>query len=126
MHYNHCHRATAHLQLNILLYYNLQGVRSELKTFKVDSITTLELLTAITFVAKTSEYVDKMWINLCQLWSTWWRIWLRHYATSQKVAGSIPDGVIGIFHKHIPSGRTLALGSTQPLKEMSTRNTSWR
>jgi hypothetical protein len=24
--------------------------------------------------------------------------WLRHCATNQKVAGSIPDGVIGIFH----------------------------
>ena len=29
---------------------------------------------------------------------TWWRSWLRHCATSQKVAGSIPDGVTGIFH----------------------------
>jgi len=28
---------------------------------------------------------------------TRWRSWLRHYATSRKVAGSIPDGVIGIF-----------------------------
>jgi hypothetical protein len=28
----------------------------------------------------------------------WWRSWLRHCATSQKVAGSIPDGVSGIFH----------------------------
>ena len=27
-----------------------------------------------------------------------------HYATSRKVAGSIPDGVIGMFHWHIPSG----------------------
>jgi hypothetical protein len=27
-----------------------------------------------------------------------WRSWLTHYATDQKVAGSIPDGVIGIFH----------------------------
>ena len=27
-----------------------------------------------------------------------WRSWLRHCATSQKVAGSIPDGVIGISH----------------------------
>jgi len=26
---------------------------------------------------------------------TRWRIWLRHYATSRKVAGSNPDGVIG-------------------------------
>jgi len=29
---------------------------------------------------------------------TWWRSWLRHCATSRKVAGSIPDGVTGIFH----------------------------
>ena len=48
---------------------------------------------------------------------------LRHCATSRKVAGSIPDGVSGIFIN--PSGRTLALGSTQPLTEMSTRNISW-
>jgi len=26
------------------------------------------------------------------------RIWLRHCATSRKVAGSIPDSVIEIFH----------------------------
>ena len=36
---------------------------------------------------------------------------LRHCATSQKVAGSIPDSVIGIFHWHNPSDRTMALGS---------------
>ena len=53
------------------------------------------------------------------------RSWLRHCATSQKVAGSIPDGVIGIFHWHNPSGRNMALGSTQPLTEMSTGNISW-
>ena len=35
---------------------------------------------------------------------------LRHCATSWKVAGSIPDGVIGIFHWHIPFGHTMALG----------------
>jgi hypothetical protein len=28
---------------------------------------------------------------------TWWRSWLRHCASSQKVAGSIPNGVTGIF-----------------------------
>ena len=50
---------------------------------------------------------------------TWWRSWLRHCATSQKVVGSIPDGVTGIFHWHNPSGRTMALGLTQPLPEMS-------
>ena len=48
-------------------------------------------------------------------WGTRWRSWLRHCATSQKVAGSIPDGVMGIFHWYNPSGRTMALESTQPL-----------
>ena len=53
------------------------------------------------------------------------RSWLRHCATSRDVAGSIPDSVIGIFRCHNPTGRTVALGSTQPLSEMSTRNISW-
>jgi hypothetical protein len=43
---------------------------------------------------------------------------LRHYATSRKVTGSSPDEV-EFFH---PSSRTMVLGSTQPLTEMSTRN----
>jgi len=30
--------------------------------------------------------------------ATRWRSWLRHCATRRKIAGSIPDGVIGIFH----------------------------
>ena len=51
--------------------------------------------------------------------------WLRCCATSRKVAGSIPNGVIGIFHWHNPSDRTMALRSTQPLTEMSTRRISW-
>ena len=42
-----------------------------------------------------------------------------------KVAGSIPDGGIGIFHGHNPSGCTMALGLTHPLTKMSTRNISW-
>jgi hypothetical protein len=48
----------------------------------------------------------------------------RHYATNLKVAGSIPDGVTGIFHWHNPSYRTVALRSTWPLTEMSTRDIS--
>jgi hypothetical protein len=51
--------------------------------------------------------------------------WLRHCATNRKVAGSIPDGVIGIFHSHNPSDRTMALGLIQPLTEISIRNISW-
>jgi hypothetical protein len=41
---------------------------------------------------KSSLYID--WVNTlisCEL------CWLRHCATRRKIAGSIPDGVIGIF-----------------------------
>ena len=51
--------------------------------------------------------------------------WLRCCATNRKVAGSIPDGITGIFHWNNPSDRSMALGSTQPLTEMSTRSISW-
>jgi hypothetical protein len=51
--------------------------------------------------------------------------WLRYCVTNRKVAGSIPDSVIGIFHLHNTSDRTMALGSTQLLTEMSTRSISW-
>jgi hypothetical protein len=54
-----------------------------------------------------------------------WFSFLWHSATSQKVAGSIPDGVTGIFHWHNPSGRTMVLGSTLPLTEINVRNISW-
>jgi hypothetical protein len=43
------------------------------------------------------------------------RSWLWHYATSRKVAGSIPNEVIGLFNLPNPSSRTMALRSTQPL-----------
>jgi len=34
---------------------------------------------------------------------TRWRSWMRHYTTSRKVVGLIPDGVIGSFHWRNPS-----------------------
>ena len=42
----------------------------------------------------------------------------------EEVAGSIRDCVIVIFHSYNLSDRTMALGLTQPLTEMSTRNIS--
>ena len=50
--------------------------------------------------------------------------WLKCCATNRKVAGSFQDGVTGIFHWQNPSDRTLALWSTQPLTEISTRRFS--
>jgi len=44
--------------------------------------------------------------------------------TRLKVVSSIHYGIIGIFHCHNPSYRTMALGLTQPLTEMSARNIS--
>jgi hypothetical protein len=46
-------------------------------------------------------------------WGTPWHSWLRHYATSRKVAGSSPDEV-DFFNRPNPSSCTMALGSTQP------------
>jgi hypothetical protein len=51
-----------------------------------------------------------------------WPSWFRHCATSRKVTGSIPNGVIVSF---LSSGHTVALRLTQPLTEMSTRYISW-
>jgi len=50
---------------------------------------------------------------------------LRHCATNRNVVDLIPDGAIGIFYWHYPSGRTMVLGLTQPPREMSTRYISW-
>ena len=44
---------------------------------------------------------------------------MAHCAASRQVAFSIPEGVVAIFHCHNPSGRTVVLGSTQPVTEMS-------
>jgi hypothetical protein len=61
-------------------------------------------------------------ILICNNRGTRWDSWLRHYATSRKVEGLIPDEITGFFNLPNPSSRTMALGSTQPLIEMSTRN----
>ena len=69
--------------------------------------------------------VPRLQRSLLHSWGMWWCRWLRHCATSRNVAGSFHDGVTGIFHWHDLSGGPIALGSTQPLMEMSTRNISW-
>jgi hypothetical protein len=53
-------------------------------------------------------------------WGTVVAQWLRYSAANQKVAGSNPGGVMEFFIDINPSDRTMALGSTQPLTEMST------
>jgi len=85
---------------------------------------TVDLLNEIRSLAAWARFLD-YFILVFNEGGTRWRSWLRHCATSRKFADSIPDGVIGFFHWHNPSGHTMALGSTQPLTEMSARNASW-
>jgi len=51
-------------------------------------------------------------------------IYQRVCTTNRKVAASIPEGNIGIFHWHNPSGHTVPLCSIQLLTGMSTKNIS--
>jgi hypothetical protein len=50
---------------------------------------------------------------------------MRHYATSGDVASSIPHGDIFHIRLYNPSGRTMALGFTQIVTEMSNKNIVW-
>jgi hypothetical protein len=63
------------------------------------------------------------WLGIS--YRTWWHGWLRHCAKRRKFAGSIPDGVTGNFIWYNPSDRTMALGLTQSVTEISSRNRSW-
>jgi hypothetical protein len=73
-------------------------------------------------VYKTMQ--DRKLFKFCGLLGTQWCSWLRHCATNLKVAGSIPHDVTGIFHRHNPSGRIMALGLTQLLTN-EYRNIFW-
>jgi hypothetical protein len=52
-------------------------------------------------------------------------VWLKNYATSPKVAGSISVKVTELFNWSNPSKGTMSLASSYPLTEMSTRNLRW-
>jgi len=45
---------------------------------------------------------------------------MRHCALSRKVAGSIPEAVIGIFYSPNPSGRIMALGPVTKAAKLTT------
>jgi hypothetical protein len=42
-------------------------------------------------------FVPIFYVRYSYIWGTRWRSWLSHCATSRKAAGSIPDGVTGVF-----------------------------
>jgi hypothetical protein len=50
--------------------------------------------------------------------------WLRHYTTSRRSRVRVLIGLLNFFffNLHYPSSRTVVLGSTQPLTQMSIKN----
>jgi hypothetical protein len=70
-----------------------------------------------TFVASSSHFIALHAITVITFWG---------HAVAQLFeelrAGSIPDGMTGISHWRKNSGRTMALGSTQPSTAISTKN----
>jgi hypothetical protein len=57
------------------------------------------LLPSISLYIHNIHYIIHYILHIIyKLGGTQWRSWLRHCATNRKVAVSIPDGVIRIFH----------------------------
>jgi hypothetical protein len=117
------------IQLQTVLLVWLYGERRSNKYFLLLSILSVSHSFSVSVYRALKHscrvHTNVHYTSLSILLGTALAQWLRYCATNRKVAGSIPDGVIGIFHWHKPSDRTMALGSTQPLTEMSTRSISW-
>jgi hypothetical protein len=58
---------------------------------------------------------------LIEIMGTSWRSWLRQCAAERKLASSVPTASMGFLIDN--PARTMALGSTQPLTEISNMNT---
>jgi hypothetical protein len=115
--YNDCRQSHAHTQVythncvnQYKLGYNFDALR------KTNHCSDSRMCVKLVLI-----YYTLFWIMVpySAKRGTRWRIWLRHCTTSRKVAGSIPQGVTGIFHWLNPSCRTMTLGSTQPLTEIT-------
>jgi site-specific recombinase XerC len=75
-----------------MLRENISVPRSrveELESLNIEYVTDRLSITSVTGYQST---LHKLYVG------TGWRSWLRHCVASRKVAGSIPDIVIGIFH----------------------------
>ena len=62
-------------------------------------------------------------VRVCvYIYGAWGVVAVKACATSRTVPGSIPGDVTKFFNAIFPSDPTMALGSTQPIVKMSTRN----
>jgi hypothetical protein len=118
--------ACRYCDYTILTHYVYASV--PLHVYMCERVPALELFRFGNITCRYIRYViESIWISdiFLPLQGTEVAQCLRYIATNRKVAGSVPDGVIGIFHWDNPSDRTMALGSAQPLTEMSTKRISW-
>ena len=105
-----------------------------LHTFQIKSGNVTELTATITILAY-SDSTNRVFphFNLCCLYEfysnfgdlspslgAWGSVVVK--ATSRTVPGSIPGVVTGFFSDIFPSDQTMALGLTQPVVKMNTRN----
>jgi hypothetical protein len=95
-----------------------------MRLIMLSSVPCPALLYFSTYLIKGKIFGKKLLNIKCVLWRHAVVHLVEVCTTSRVVAGSIPGVVIGIFHRHKLSRRTMALGSTQPPAEMSTRNIS--
>jgi hypothetical protein len=79
------------------------------------------------YIIQRIKITKKRSIFIALLFLYWGTRWFGGWGTELQTGRSRDrfPMVSGIFHWQNPTGRTMALGSTQPLTEMSTRNISW-
>jgi hypothetical protein len=92
-----------------------QGHKHKLIIFIRHRVPTATIVTRTRHNITLSAHGLSCYINLflCQL---------KRCAASRTIPGSIPGRVTGFFSDIFPSDSTMALGSTQPLVKMSTRD----
>jgi hypothetical protein len=87
-------------------WYLIQATKPSSGTRNFCHILTLKILVIFQRMCLYYAYSNIRWR------STLWLIWLRHCGACRKMAGSIPDVIIEMFHWLNPSGRNMAVGST--------------
>jgi hypothetical protein len=68
-----------------------------MRHFKIDLLTTDRAIFCLNTPTSATAHIV-YYISYTLVVGTVAAQWLRYCATNQKVTGSIPDGVIGIFH----------------------------
>ena len=87
-----------HTTLRVFLTWTIFSPNHSLSFFLLIIFSSL-IPYVINIISSFSAYIYFSFLFCCFCFHLHrWRIWLMHCATNRKVAGSIPDGVTGIFH----------------------------